>query len=279
MKFKYVADSCCEFPDFFEDDHDCVRVPLTINVGKTVFIDDASLNMNKFLESIDEYPKCPKSACPSPELYMKAFEGDADVIFVATLSAELSGSYQSARLAATIYEEEHPGKKIHVFNSESASSGEAQALMKAAEYADMGLSPDEIISKTEDFIHNNMQTFFVLENMEVLRKNGRLSRMKTLVAQALNIKPVCLGVHGVIEQAVLARGMAKALDKMVELSLAKIKDTKDRTLFITHVNCRERAEKVMARYISKAEFARTVILNTAGISSLYAGRGGIIVTF
>ncbi len=279
MKFKYVADSCCEFPVFFEESHDCTRVPLTINVGEKTFIDDASLNMDKFLETIDEYPKCPKSACPSPELYMKAFEGDADVVFVATLSAELSGSYQSARLAANLYEEDHPEKKIYVFNSESASSGEAQVLMKAAEYADTGLSYEDIIERTEEFINNGMQTYFVLESMETLRKNGRLSRMKAMAAQALNIKPVCLGVNGVIEQAVLTRGMTKALDKMVELSLSKIKDTRKRTLVISHVNCRERAEKVLSRYISKAEFARTVILNTAGVSSLYAGRGGIIVTF
>jgi hypothetical protein len=66
---------------------------------------------------------------------------------------------------------------------------------------------------------------------------------------------------------------------MVELSLSKIKETKNRTLFVSHVNCRERAEKVLSRYISKAEFARAAIIDTAGISSLYAGRGGIIVTF
>ena len=278
MKFKYVADSCCEFPKFFSDMHDCVRVPLTIMVGEDTFIDDDSFNQAEFLSKVAAYPMCPKSSCPSPESYMQAFEGDADAIFVVTLSAELSGSYNSAVLAKNLYEEEHPGKKIHVFNSESASGGEAQTLIKAAEYAEAGLSFEEIVEKTTEYVRSQ-QTFFVLESLETLRKNGRLSAMKALAATALNIKPVCKSNHGVIEQVAIARGMKKALDKMVDMSLETMPDTKDRMLFISHVNCKDRAQAVLDRYLEKAEFKKTVIIDTAGISSMYASDGGIIVTF
>ncbi len=277
MKYKYVADSCCEFPDFFAETHDCVRVPLTIMVGSDTFIDDDTFNQAEFLKKVAEYPKCPKSSCPSPESYMKAFDGDADAVFVTTLSADLSGSYNSAMLARELYLEENPKKKIHVFNSESASGGEAQILMKAAELAEQGLSFEEIVEKTTEFARSQ-QTYFVLESLETLRKNGRLSAMKALAATALNIKPVCKSNHGVIEQVAIARGMKKALDKMVDMSLEAVPDTKDRTLYISHVNCKERAEKVLASYVAKAEFARTIINDTAGISSMYANDGGIIVT-
>ena len=277
MKYKYVADSCCEFPAFFTETHDCERVPLTIMVGEETFIDDESFNQAEFLKKVAAYPKCPKSSCPSPEAYMRAFDGDADEIFVSTLSAELSGSYNSAVLARDLYLEEHPEKKIHVFNSESASGGEAQVLMKAAELAEQGLSFEEIVEKTSEYVHG-MQTYFVLESLETLRKNGRLSAMKALAATALNIKPVCKSNHGVIEQVAIARGMKKALDKMVDMSLEVVGDTKDKTLYISHTNCHERAEKVLAAYVAKAEFKRTVINDTAGISTMYANDGGIIVT-
>ncbi len=281
MKIRYVGDSCCEFPEDFRKEHDCVNVPLTIMVGDDVIIDDASFDQADFLQKVAAYPKCPKSSCPSPEQYMNSFEGDAEWIFVTTLSGELSGSYNSAVLAKQLYEEEHPdsGKKIHIFNSRSASCGEMQALLKAAEYAEQGMSFEEIVEKTDKFVYDDLKTYFVLESLETLRKNGRLSTMKALAATALNIKPVCIGNHGVIEQVAIARGIKKALSKMVEHSLEQVGSTEDRILFVSHCNCRQRAEEVAALYVAKAKFKETKIIDMAGISSLYAGDGGIIATF
>ncbi|MCR5527558.1 MAG: DegV family protein [Lachnospiraceae bacterium] len=283
MKYKYVADSCCEFPDFFTETHDCANVALTIEVGDRTFVDDETFHQADFLSAVKAYPKAPKSSCPSPEAYMNAFDGDADVVFVTGLSSELSGSYNSAILAKNLYEEEHPEKKIFVFNSESASCGEFQIMLKAAELVDEGKDLDEIVKEVENFAHNQQLTYFVLESMEALRKAGRLSAMKAMAATALNIKPVCIGLHGTIEQESVARGMNKALAKMTELSLGKLKktgipDTKDRTLCITHVNCPERAAKVLAMYVAEAEFKRTVIIEAKGVTTLYAADGGIIVT-
>lgn len=281
MKIRYVGDSCCEFPEDFKKEHDCVNVPLTIMVGDDVIIDDASFDQADFLKKVAAYPKCPKSSCPSPEQYMSAFEGDVDIVFVTTLSSELSGSYNSAVLAKQLYEEDHPDekKKIHVFNSYSASCGEMQVLLKAAELVEQGLSFEEVVEKTEKFAYDDLKTYFVLESLETLRKNGRLSTMKALAATALSIKPVCIGNHGVIEQVAIARGMKKALEKMVSHSLEQVSSTEDRVLFVGHCNCEKRAEEVAALFIAKAKFKETRIINMAGISSLYAGDGGIIATF
>lgn len=281
MKIRYVGDSCCEFPEDFRKEHDCVNVPLTIMVGDDVIIDDASFDQADFLKKVAAYPKCPKSSCPSPEQYMSAFEGDVDIVFVTTLSSELSGSYNSAVLAKQLYEEDHPDekKKIHVFNSYSASCGEMQVLLKAAELVEQGLSFEEVVEKTQKFAYDDLKTYFVLESLEALRKNGRLSTMKALAATALSIKPICIGNHGVIEQVAIARGMKKALDKMVSHSLEQVSSTEDRILFISHCNCEKRAEEVAALYIAKAKFKETRIIDMAGISSLYACDGGIIATF
>lgn len=279
MKVRFVADSCCEFPEEFKEKYDCVSVPLTIEIGDHIVTDDETFDQKDFLTRVAAYPKCPRSSCPSPELFMKAYSGDADMIFVTTLSAELSGSYNSALLAKKLYEEEHGEKKIHVFNSCSASGGEMLGLLKAAEYLEAGFSFEEITKKTEDFIYNEQSTYFVLESLETLRKNGRLSRLKSIAAAALNIKPVCAGDKGTIVQLALARGMKNALMKMIDISLEKVRDTENRILFITHCNCRKRAEEVLTSYLNKAKFAKTYILDTAGISSLYAGDGGIIVSF
>jgi DegV family protein with EDD domain len=140
-----------------------------------------------------------------------------------------------------------------------------------------GKSFEEAVHATQAFLEE-MRTFFVLDSLDALEKNGRLSRLKMVAATAFNIKLVCTADRGTIIQKALARGMNKALEKMVDLSLTEVKDTVQKTLFITHCNCRKRAEDVLARYLSKAAFARTYILDMAGISSLYASDGGIIVT-
>ena len=297
MKCRYVGDSCCEFPAEFLENHDCMRIPLTIWVGEEEFIDDESFDQALFLKKVAAYPKWPRSACPSPEQFMEAFKGDWDIIFVSTLSADLSGSFNSAVLAKSLFESsraarpdtnkdygETPfGEKkaplIHVFNSRSASCGEAQVLMKAASLIESGHSFEDTVRLTEDFLYNDLKTYFVLQDMEALRKNGRLTRMQALAATALNIKPVCFGNRGIIEQAALARGTKKALEKMVDISLKEVNDTSDRILFISHCNCPERAEAVREIYLKKASFLKSLIIDQAGISSLYASDGGIIATF
>jgi DegV family protein with EDD domain len=113
--------------------------------------------------------------------------------------------------------EEHPDKKIYIFNSRSASIGETLIGMKIEECEQAGMEFDEIIDTVEAYI-SEQHTFFVLENLDTLRKNGRLSKMKAFVASALKIKPVMGSTdEGAICQVDQARGMNKALVKMAEL--------------------------------------------------------------
>lgn len=77
-----------------------------------------------FWQKMKESPNCPKSSCPSPEVYRAAFDCGAEHLYAITLSAELSGSYNSAVLGMNLFLENHPDAKVHVFNSCSASVGE-----------------------------------------------------------------------------------------------------------------------------------------------------------
>ena len=278
MSIRIIGDSCLEFPEELKREVACENIPLTITLDDHVVIDDETFEQKSFLKLMDQCKGVPRSACPSPERYLESYKCEEDWVFVITISADLSGSYNSAELAKSLYEEEvGDDKKIYVFNSKSASGGEAQVALKVYELYKAGCSFDEIIEKTEENI-NKVMTYFVFESLEMLRKNGRLSNIKAFAANTLNLKPVCMGVNGVIEQASIQRGVKKALSKMVELSLAGIKNTKERVLIINHCNCYERAAAVLADFISKAEFKKIMILDTAGISSLYASNGGIIVS-
>lgn len=277
MSYKVVVDSCGELSEEMKKSGKFETVSLSIDVGDYHIVDDETFDQADFLKRVKETPECPKSSCPSPERYMEAYHCEEDRVYVVTLSAELSGSYNSAQLGKSLYEEEYGEKEIYVFNSRSASVGETLIALKAAECEEAGMDFEQVIEAVENYIEEQ-HTYFVLETLDTLRKNGRLSGLKAVVATALNIKPYMGATpEGTICQLGQARGIKKALVKMVDVIVSELKNSKEKVLAISHCNCRERAEYVKEMLLSKAEFKDVVVLDTAGISSMYAADGGVIV--
>lgn len=277
MSYKIVVDSCCELPEEYKKDARFQIIPLGLEVGEYQVLDDENFNQKEFLQKVAAYPHCPKSSCPSPERYREAYHCDAEEIYVITLSSHLSGSYNSAELGRKLYEEKYGEKQIHIIDSESASCGETQIAMQIMADKEMGLSFAETCERAENF-KLRMKTYFVLDNLETLRKNGRLTGVKALVASTLNIKPVMVGKRGVIEQKGQAIGINKALARMADHLVADADNPQERTLMITHCNCPERAEYMRNLMEKRASYRSILIMDTAGISSMYANDGGIIVT-
>lgn len=276
MSYKIVVDSCCELPEELLQSGKFERVPLGLEVGEYQIPDDENFDQAVFLKKVAECPTCPKSSCPSPERFMEAYHVPAEHIYVVTLSSHLSGSFNSAVLGMNLYFEKYGEKKIHVVDSESASCGEAQIALKLMELEEEGLPFETIVEKIEAF-RDEMNTYFVLDNLETLRKNGRLTGVKALVASTLSIKPVMGADKGTIIQRGQCIGMKKALNKMSDLIVSEVKDSVNKRLMITHCNAPKRAEAVRDMILSKVQFKETIILDTAGISSMYANDGGVIV--
>lgn len=277
MSFKVVVDSCGELTEEMKQSGNYETASLSIEVGGCHIVDDETFDQADFLRRVRESAECPKSSCPSPEQYMEAYRCEADHVYAVTLSAELSGSYNSAELGKNLYKEEYGEKDIYVFNSRSASIGETLIALKIEECEEKGMSFEEVVQTVEDYIERQ-NTYFVLETLDTLKKNGRLTGLRAVMATALNIKPVMGATpEGTICQLGQARGIKKALAKLVDAVMIDLKDSKDKILAISHCNCRERAEYVKQLLKERAEFKDVIILDTAGISSTYANDGGIIV--
>ena len=277
MSYKIIVDSCCELPKELWGDERLEVIPLGLEVGDYHILDDDSFDQAEFLKKVAEYPKCPKSSCPSPERFREAYHVEAEHIYAVTLSSHLSGSYNSAVLGKNLYHEKYGDKQIHVIDSESASCGETQIALKLMELEEKGLPFEEIVRQIEVF-RSNVHTYFVLDNLETLRKNGRLSSVKALVASTLSIKPVMAGDKGVIVQRGQSIGINKALGKMADMVVSEAEDAKNRILMISHCNAPGRAELVRDMIMEKAAFQKVVIMDTRGVSSMYANDGGVIVT-
>lgn len=277
MSYKIIVDSCGELFDDMKADGRFQSVPLELEVDGYHVVDDASFDQLEFIHRVKESKHSPKSSCPSPQRYVEAYLGEEEHVYVVTLSGKLSGSYNSAELAKKLYLEEYKAKQIHVFDSRSASIGETLIAEKIQELEEAGKSFEEVVAETEKYI-KGQQTFFVLETLDTLRKNGRLSNLKAWVAGALNIKSVMGSTpEGMICQLGQARGMAKALDLMVNDIVKKTKECEKKILSIAHCNCPERAKQVKEKLEKLAKFKDIRIVDTAGVSTMYANNGGVIV--
>lgn len=277
MSYKIIGDSCTDLPIDLKNDATIQLVPLSMQIEDEIIVDDSTFNQIEFLRKMAASKECPKSSCPSPESYMAAFEG-ADDIFVITLSSKLSGSYNSAELAKKLYLEDHPGKNIEVIDSKSASPGQTILVYKLKELLDKGTSFQETVKQINAF-RDSMQTKFVLESLENLRKNGRLNNITAVICSALNIKPIMGATDGEIVKIDQARGIERALLKMIKFVEEDVKDAKDRILGITHCNNYERALFVKEEMLKRIPFAKCFIADTSGIASLYANDGGIIISY
>lgn len=284
MTYKIIGDSCLDLTEEMKKDSRYQMIPLTLQVGKIQVVDDETFDQKAFIELVRACPDCPKTACPSPEMFKEAFESaDGEAVFVITLSGHLSGSQNSAALAKKLYEEEmterglaEKMKKILVIDSLSASSGELNIAMYIKDLCEAGLSFEEVSEKVLAY-RDGMRTYFVLESLDTLRKNGRLSGLQAFFATALNIKPVMGADKGVIIKLDQSRGISKALQRMCDIAVKSAGDTSGRRAVVCHVNNPERAEYVKTELEKRGHFKEIVITNAAGVATVYANDGGIVL--
>lgn len=276
--FKVVSDSCCDKNDKVEEEVQITRVPLTMKLGEKEYLDDEQLDVKEYIRDMRAYQGAPKTSCPSPSEYMESFAGEAEDVYVVTLSDRLSGSYNSAILAKDLYEEENKDKKIHIFNSKSAACCQSMIAIKIQELASQ-FNFDEVVKKVESYIAET-RTFFVLDDLDHLAKNGRLSKVAANVLNVLNIKLILqANEEGEIALMQKARGQKRAFKKFVEIIGIEGKNIESKILGISHCNCIEKAiafkEEVKQRY----NFKDIIIFETTGLTSTYADEGGIVIAF
>lgn len=277
MAVKIVADSSCDLNEELKAELKVDIAPLILQLADKSFVDDESLDVRQYIKEMSSCEIAPKTACPSPDDYMRRYEGPEST-FVVTLSSFLSGSYNSAVLAKNMFLEEVGSKFIHVFDSLSASCGETLITLKINDLGKLNFSDAEIVEKVTKYI-KEMKTYFVLESLEHLAKAGRLNPIVAKVASMLSIKPIMAGDEGKIKLVEKVRGYKKALNRLAEIIGEEGKNLEDKVLGIAHCNCLDRALQFKETVMQKYNFKDIIIVETRGLSSTYADDGGIIIAF
>lgn len=277
MDKRIIVDSCCDLTPKLREQLGVISVPLSLNLGDEVLVDDDNLNINNLIAKMKACKAKIGSACPSPDSFKQAFL-KCKQSFAVTISSNLSGSYFSALTAKGMAEEEGC-EVVHVFDSKSASAGEILVVLKLRQLIDKGLEKIKIVEHIENFI-KNIKTFFILENIDNLVKNGRLNKIVGKIISVMNIKPI-MGSDGDGNIALFshARGEKQIIPKLLDTIKNSKKDTTDQTLVITHCNNEKLAEEFKDAVIKNYNFKDIIILPTRGLSSLYANDKGLIFAF
>ena len=243
MKYKIVVDSCCDLTADMKNWDDFEIVPLTLEIGDYRIFDDENFDQDDFIARMKANGGNAKSACPAPDAFKKAYEGDYEAVFVLTITNQLSGTYNSALQGKMLYEEEfNDDKKIIVFDSLATSGLETLVAKKIKALAESGKNTDDIQKEIESYIVNNTGLYFCLESLDALKSNGR--KMSNLIANELEGK-----------------------------------DLSGETLVVSYVCCEDRAKQIAEKICEKAKFGNVEILKASGLNSLYASDGGIIVSY
>lgn len=275
---RIVADSSCELTESMKKTMDITLVPLSITLGDEHYRDDDDLNVAQMLDDISQSKEIPRSACPSPQEFMEAFKREGSV-FVVTLTSALSGTYNSAVLAKELFVQEHQEKFIHVFDSKGSSVRETLIAMKIGELLERQCSEIQIVEEVERYIEK-MSFYFQLGSLDTMIKNGRISKLKGFIANALNIRPILrANEKGEAELVENVRTEKKSIQKLVELIGESCENPSSRVLGISHCDALEKAEKLKSAVEEAYDFKSIFIVQMKGLSSLYTNRGGITLGF
>lgn len=274
MKNNLLVDSCT---DLSIETQDILRIPFKILIEDEEIIDE-NLDINALIGSMKNTKQQIKSACASPDSFVNKFKSEANN-FAVTISSQLSGSYNSAMVAVEAFMEKFPESFAHVFDSKSASAGETLVTMKVKQLIEDNLNPSEIIEQTNKYI-SKLRTFFILDSLDNLAKNGRITNFKAILANIMHIVPI-MGEDGeghiVLKEQV--RGKKKAFARLIDMIAEYNVDFENTILGITHVNCLEKAEGLRDEIQNRYPFKDIKIFESSGLSTVYADDGGIVIAF
>lgn len=278
MTWKIIADSGCDYREIADlaNDTSFKSVPLTIQVDSEIFVDDANLDIDDMMEKMYATSTASKSACPSPDDYLRSFEG-AENVFVVTITGSLSGSHNSAQLAKKLFLEERPEANIHVIDSLSAGGEVDLIITKLNELIKEGLSFNEIVEAITHY-QEKTKLLFVLAKVDNLVKNGRLNKLIGAVVGLLNIRMVGEASEtGTLELLQKARGAKKALTAAVDEVLKA--GYKGGRIIIAHRNNDKFCQQFSSLIKEKFPAAEISFLPTSGLCSFYAEEGGLLLGY
>lgn len=267
---KIVTDSGADIPGPLADELDITVVPLTINFGDERLLDGVDLQPSRFYERLvsGDHPSTTQPAPADFERMYKTVADGADAIISFHLSGELSGTVQSAAIAAR--EIDTP---IHVVDTRSASLGAGLLAVEAARMAQQGLPAEEIVANVKGLIEGQTVLFFV-DTLQYLQRNGRIGRAQAFVGGLLNIKPLLTLQDGIVSPLERARGRRAALDRLLQ-RIERLGADEPFRFGLMHANVPEEAAAFRERMAERLQVDELTVTQLGPTVGSHVGPGAL----
>lgn len=274
MDYKIVADSSSDI--LYLENIPFSSAPLKIITKDKEYVDNDALDVKNMIEELSCYKGKSSTACPSPNDWTENF-GEAKNVFCITITSGLSGSYNSACIAKSDYEQSHTDRKVFVIDSLSAGPALKLITEKLTEFILSGAAFDDICTEITAY-NKKLGTLFVLESMKNLANNGRVSHLAAKAAGLLGIRAIGRASEkGTIELLEKPRGEMKAL-KNVVLNMAKM-GCAGKKIRISHADNEFAANTLKELILKEFPFSDIEIYPSRALCSFYAEKGGLIIGF
>jgi DegV family protein with EDD domain len=273
MKRIIAADSSCDLAR--AGFSDIVFAPLKIRTAEREFADDENLNVEEMIKYLESYKGKSGTACPNIAEFYQAFS-DADEVFCVTITSNLSGSFNSARIAAQSYESEC-GKRAYAIDTLSVGPESALIIEKIRELWESGEDFDSVKEKITEY-NNKTRLIFSLESMKNLANNGRVSHIAAKMAGILGIRAIGRASDvGTLEMTDKVRGEANTIATIYKNMLGE--GYLGGRVRIHHVQNQGAATRLFEMIKKDYPNADISLLEARGLCSFYAERGGLLVGF
>jgi fatty acid kinase fatty acid binding subunit len=268
-----VLDSTSDYPDAPKRFPNMRFVPLYVRFGDDTYRDYVELPPADFFERLRTSPVLPATSQPTPQDFLTAYESLAgyERIYSLHISAKVSGTFQSAELAA----QELEGDRVRVVDSRSASLAIAMLAHAIQRRLARGTTDVEIAALVERF-HRDCEVIFTVETLEYLQRGGRIGRAAALAGSLLNVRPILAIQDGEVVAVARVRGRQKALAEFERRFEAATEDKPGLRIAIAHADAPEwvgTLSELVWRVRPKAEIEFTSTLGA--VVSTHAGPGTV----
>jgi len=255
-------------------------IPINLSIDGKEYKDRYDITAEKFYELLPLCDEIPKTAQVTVLEHMESFKKYSDEcsIIHVTISANASGTNQSAHLAANEIKDENPDADITILDSSSFSYGYGLYVIEAAKMANEGKSKEDIIDYlTKSF--ENCKILFAIDTLEYLQKGGRISPKAKILANVLDINPILAIEDGLVINKEKVRGKKKVIGKMIDLINESADYDNVQKIAIMHGNDIEKAEKVKQVLMEKTKFTQCEIEILGPTIAIHAGPGAYGIIF
>ena len=277
MKWRIISDSSCDIFDLDHKREDLYfsTVPFVITVDDKDYVDNEELDVKELVKAMASSKKS-FTSCPSPAEWIREF-GDEGDVFAVTISANLSGSYNSACTAREMILEQDPERNIEILNSRGTGPSLNMIIYKLCELIDKDLGFEEVRTEIHRFMEDH-KLIFALSSYHNLVNNGRMPKIAGIVLGHLGLWGVGIASdEGTIKMKRIAKGGRKTLQVIMSDLKERVADKG--CVVISHCENEEFANNLKKAVQSAYSGMEVHIMKTRGLCSYYAEKGGIIVGF